>query len=244
MAQIRLLLFIGMEPKTPENSATPSRPVRSAQATAHPRLDELVRKHLAHPWRAPLHEPSVQAFSAAARLTGTDPVTHGLIFDSGCGTGDSTRYIAGQEPQALVFGIDRSIHRLRRTGHEQFPVREGNVVWVRAELSTFWRLAVASGWRLQRHYLLYPNPSPKPALLRRRWHAHPVFPALLELGGIIEVRSNWRVYIEEFARALEIARGRPIKTGLLGKTRPISRFERKYQLSAHPLYRLEAKLAG
>ena len=78
-----------------------------------------------------------------------------------------------------------------------------NTLLVRADLSDFWRLAVTAKWQLQRHYLLYPNPWPKPEHLQRRWHGSPVLPFVVALGGQLELRSNWRLYVEEFVFALE-----------------------------------------
>lgn len=45
---------------------------------------------------------------------------------------------------------------------------------------------------------------PKIGHLSRRWHGHPVFPAMLELGGVLECRSNWKIYVlNEFCFAVE-----------------------------------------
>ena len=217
--------------------------VSSRQRGMHPRLGALVDVHLARPWRAPLHRPSVAAFAALQReLDGA--VAAGLVLDSGCGTGESTRQIAQAFPDCLVIGVDKSIERLRRGGIDRFPHREGNAVWLRADLATLWRLVSAAGWRLRRHYLLYPNPWPKPAQLRRRWHAHPVFPQLLRLGGRLELRCNWEVYALEFAFAANRVLGTqaqplPLETSPIS-TPPISTpFERKYRASGHRLYSLE-----
>lgn len=201
-----------------------------------------MRKHLSIPWRAPLHWPSQEAFAALRRLVGPEITTRELIFDSGCGAGEATRQMARAFPGALVIGIDRSEKRLCRTGHQSFPAREGNIVWVRAELSSFWRMAAAAGWRLARHYLLYPNPSPKPGQVLRRWHAHPVFPELLALGGMIELRSNWKVYVEEFALALAAAGLPTPRLERLQDVELVSRFEQKYRASGHALYRLQVAL--
>ena len=206
----------------------------SRQRDVHPRLGAVVDAHLARPWRAPLHGPTVVAFEALlGELRGA---TANLVLDSGCGTGDSTRQIAWALPDCLVIGVDRSAARLRRGGISRFPQREGNAVWLRAELATFWRLAVGAGWRLQRHYLLYPNPWPKPAQLRRRWHAHPVFPDLLRLGGRLELRCNWSLYGLEFAAAVNRVLGTDVQPAALGESVISSPFERKYRASGHPLY--------
>jgi tRNA G46 methylase TrmB len=207
--------------------------VTSRQRAIHPRLGAVVDAHLARPWRAPLHEPTVNAFDALR--TALDGAVTGLVLDSGCGTGDSTRQIA-RGAGRLVIGVDQSAARLRRGGMNRFPHREGNAIWLRAELATFWRLAVGAGWRLRRHYLLYPNPWPKPAQLRRRWHAHPVFPDLLRLGGRLEMRCNWEVYALEFASTVNRVLGTDVLPAQPGELAISSPFERKYRASGHPLY--------
>ena len=104
-----------------------------------------------------------------------------------------------------------------------------------AELASFWRLALAAGWQLERHYLFYPNPWPKPGQLQRRWHAHPVFPDLLRLGGRLEMRCNWELYAEEFAFAVNRLAGTKIEPVRLREPDPVSAFERKYHDSGHGL---------
>ena len=219
-----------------------SRTVRSSQAGIHPRLGRLLHRYGTRDWAEPLHPPSCRAFEAVQDLLrGAKPE---LILDSGCGTGASTRLLAGRNPGALVIGLDKSADRLARLGTGEFPRREGNAIWVRAELATFWRLAARAGWRLQRHYLLYPNPWPKPGQLQRRWHAHPVFPIMLELGGRLEMRTNWRVYAEEFALALEHYTGTAVRPSTLQVEEPASPFERKYRDSGHALYSVVLDSSG
>ena len=219
-----------------------SRPVNSAQDNVHPRLAAVLDAHLQHAWRAPLHAPSVAAFEALAAAIGDD--TRRLVLDSGCGTGASTRLIARALPDHLVIGVDKSRARLARGGVISFPHRAGNALWLRAELATFWRLALRAGWRLRRHYLLYPNPWPKPAQLQRRWHGHPVFPQLLQLGGVLEMRCNWEVYALEFAAAVNRVLGTATRPRLLGETEISSPFERKYRASGLPLYSVSVSCDG
>jgi tRNA G46 methylase TrmB len=84
-----------------------------------------------------------------------------------------------------------------------------NAVIVRAELMDFWRLILANKnkneWNVQHHYLLYPNPYPTKARLKQRFYAHSSFPILLQVGGEITIRSNWKGYLEEFAHSVTIA---------------------------------------
>ena len=214
-----------------------ARLVSSNQRALHPRLEQRVSVHLERPWQQPLHGPTVAAFDALLGLCGPQLERSRLILDSGCGTGESTRGLAARYPKHIVLGVDRSHHRLRRTGLKSFPGKQGNIVWIRADLATFWRLALVREWALDLHALYYPNPWPKAAQLARRWHGHPVFPYMLALGGVIELRCNWKVYADEFSRAVGMA------TGVSPKPRPVkdrvnSRFETKYAASGHPLYQV------
>lgn len=214
----------------------PSRAVKSPQQGIHPRLAATVDAHLGPAWQAPLHPPSVAAFDALREQIGDD--TGRLVVDSGCGTGDSTRLIARAWPDSLVIGVDKSRARLAHTGAATFPHREGNAIWLRAELATFWRMVLRAGWQLRQHFLLYPNPWPKPRHLRRRWHAHPVFPDLMRLGGQLELRCNWEVYALEFATAANRVLGGNCRPQVLDDSVISSPFERKYRASGHILYTL------
>ena len=211
-----------------------SREVYSTQEGIHPRLEGLLKRHLACRWSQPLHAPTVIAFRELQAILGSNPKN--LVLDSGCGTGESTRQFAVSMPDCVVVGVDKSLARLGRTGADSFPHQENNAIWLRAELASFWRLAVDAGWRLRRHYLLYPNPWPKPGALQRRWHAHPVFPDLLKLGGRLELRCNWEPYALEFAHSVNQVLGVQVEPGCPSEQPAISPFERKYRNSGHRIY--------
>jgi tRNA G46 methylase TrmB len=112
---------------------------------------------------------------------------------------------------------------------------------VQADANDFWRLAVAAGWQPTRHYLLYPNPYPKTSQLRKRWYGSPAFPSLLALGGVLTVRSNWSVYIEEFALALKVA-GYAASHQAVAAAQGITAFETKYAERGHRLFELRCDL--
>ena len=88
---------------------------------------------------------------------------------------------------------------------------------------------------MKAHFLLYPNPWPKPGHLRRRIHGHPAFPLLVALGGRIELRSNWQLYVEEFGLAMSLS-GRPGAICRIDAVSPLTLFERKYRDSGHALW--------
>ena len=112
---------------------------------------------------------------------------------------------------------------------------------MQADLNDFWRLAVAANWQPTHHYLLYPNPWPKSKHIRRRWHGAAIFPFIVKLGGKLEVRSNWDIYVKEFARALELT-GNPCDVTLYESDDAITPFERKYWASGQQSHRLVINL--
>ncbi|AVP97069.1 SAM-dependent methyltransferase [Ahniella affigens] len=215
-----------------------SPPVVSNQHGPHPDLAEVVARHLEHPWRAPLHQPSARVFAAwvaAVAAPGRE-----LILDSGCGTGDSTRLLALQNPEALVLGIDQSEVRLQAEDSDLQQI--GAHAWLlRARAETIWRCLLAASFRVSRHCLWYPNPWPKSAHLQRRWHGHPAWPDLLQLSATIELRSNWATYVDEFALALAQSGWQAERDVVAGSEAPVSPFEKKYRESGHALHRLRAQ---
>lgn len=218
-----------------------SRIPQSAQQGVHEALVERVRKHLAEPFRKPFADYNRAALQAA--LAGWDRDVP-LILDAGCGVGHSTIQLARQYPDHWVIGVNQSEDRLNRRKPYPEALLPKNMVFVRADLVNFWRLLDEAGVRLARHYVLYPNPWPKIGHLGRRWHAHPVFPWIPRLGGVLECRSNWRVYIEEFALALELAIGRGVAWEAFPAEVPLTPFERKYRDSGQALYRLAIDLSA
>lgn len=211
----------------------PSRQVISNQQTIHPDLDVVVKKHLQSTFQKPITDFNRSAFDVADRLYQQH---HGqFILDSGCGVGESTYHLANQYPDAFVIGVDQSEHRIKCNNDWVLP---GNAMLIRADLIDFWRLAVTANWQLTRHFLLYPNPWPKKKHLQRRWHGHPVFSVLKELGGEIELRTNWQLYAEEFAQALMLLTGERYQLQRWDPESAITPFERKYQLTGQTLYRL------
>ena len=211
-----------------------SRIPTSAQTGIHERLGELVDRHLREPFRKPILDYNRAAFDAAMTAWNGQP----LILDAACGTGASSVQLAHRHPGCFVIGVDQSSDRLSTEKGELPP----NLCLVRADLVDFWRLLAAQGVRLDRHCLFYPNPWPKIGHLSRRWHGHAVFPVLAQLGGLIDCRSNWRIYVEEFAFALGRVLGREVPWETFVSDEPVSPFERKYRDSGQPLYRCTVDL--
>ncbi len=209
--------------------------MHSSQRGVHPRLAETVRRHRVASWEAPIHAGSQDAFETFLDWRRSD---RPLVLDAGCGTAASTAILAWRHPAAQVVGVDRSAHRLGRAPRPP----AANELRLRARLEDVWRLLLEAGERPVRQYLLYPNPWPKPAHLKRRWHAHPVWPAVIALGGTLTLRTNWAIYAEECRCALAL-HGLGVPPVVSFSTdAALTPFERKYSRSGHALYDLTLRL--
>lgn len=219
-------------PSTTVNEVTRarSRPVSSNQAGLHPRLARSVARHLEFPFRRPVADHSLEAYRALAQSLASKP--RPLVLDSFCGTGQSTAELARRHPSHLVVGVDQSGHRLQR--HRRGAA--GNYLLLQASAEDIWQLLIRDRLTVDHHYLLYPNPWPKGKHLQRRVHGHASFPWLLRLGGSLELRSNWQVYVEEFGVAMHLA-GRTGVVSRVDASSPLTLFERKYRDSGHVLWR-------
>jgi tRNA (guanine-N7-)-methyltransferase len=218
-----------------------SRVPTSAQCGIHEHLVTLLERHRASPFRKPYAAYNRAAFAASCERRQRIAPAAPLILDSGCGVGASSIALALAHPGHYVIGVDRSAARLQR-GRRGWPALPPNVDLVRADVVDYWRLLLDAAIRPARHYLLYPNPWPKIGHLSRRWHGHPVFPALLELGGVLECRSNWRIYIDEFCFAVERLTRREAVCQPYAPDHALTPFERKYLNSGHRLYRTRVRL--
>ena len=203
--------------------------IYSNQSSIHDDLAYLVQKHMTSTWQEPTPPHDCKAIRKIAALLKAHDGP--LILDSFCGTGMRTAKLASQNPKALVIGIDKSADRLRR--HVQTQSR--NYHLIRGNCEHIWAQLVSASVECVQHYLLYPNPWPKKAHFKRRIHGHPSFPLLKQLGGAIEVRSNWKIYVDEFAAAAQLL-GLDTQVESLSATDPLTLFERKYAANSENLW--------
>ena len=214
-----------------------SRTISTNQVGIHQNLHKVVARQLANTSQKPLSAHTEQAYQEANNWLGDWQGE--LILDSCCGVGESTVNIAQAHPNARVIGIDKSA--LRTDKHQAYASSLQNYIVLRADLNDFLRLLVLHNRKLTKHYLLYPNPYPKSAHLQRRWYATSALKDMLSLGGTLEVRSNWQLYIQEFSAALAIANVNS-HLSLFENDHPITPFERKYWQSGQSSWQLLANL--
>jgi len=222
-----------------------SRVIISNQIGLNEKLDEVVLKHLQHDFKKPYQTHTLKAFKKIEKWV--EQQGKPIIFDSCCGVGESTYHIAKAHPEAIILGMDKSADRLSKhpvdgeLSIDDLDSNINNYQLLQVNLNDFWRLAVEANWTLSHHYLLYPNPWPKAKHLQRRWHGSAVFPSIIELGGKLDLRSNWFTYVEEFQRALQLA-GKESKTDIYSAEQAITPFERKYWASGQKSLRLMCDL--
>jgi tRNA G46 methylase TrmB len=214
-----------------------ARSITTNQIGIHQNLHKVVSRQLANVSQKPLSAHTQQAFQDVMSWLGD--WNGDLILDSCCGVGESTVNIARQHPNARVIGIDKSA--LRTEKHLAYASTLENYVVLRADLNDFLKLLVLNDKKLTKHYLLYPNPYPKSAHLQRRWYATSALKDILSLGGVLEVRSNWQLYIQEFSAALDIANVSN-QVSVFTSDRAITPFERKYWQSGQSSWQLLANL--
>ena len=219
-----------------------SRIPTSAQTGIHEHLPALLARHRDAPFRKPYADYNRAAFDESMARYQQRAAGAPLILDACCGVGHSSIALAKIFPDHYVIGVDQSASRLAREINGRENGLPDNVDLVRADLVDYWRLLGDARIRLARHTLFYPNPWPKIGHLSRRWHGHAVFPALLALGGTLECRSNWPIYIDEFCFAVNYLTGKPLAREGFVAEEPLTLFERKYRDSGHPLYRARISL--
>lgn len=255
------------------------RAVTSNQDDIYKNLEQVVRKYAATRFLRPIADHTREAFEEAKQFVlqchcekRSDEAIEAesrpldVILDSGCGAGESTLHLAKRFPGIPVIGIDKSAMRLTKAGniHQQEAAgtdQPSNAFWVRAELLDFWRLALeevqAGRWNIVHHAVFYPNPWPKESEAGRRFHLHPIFPTLMALSPVTELRTNWEIYAREFAAAARIVcdsasprddssddssdGSAEIRCETFDPAQPETAFERKYKEARQQLWRVLVK---
>ena len=224
-----------------------ARSISSNQTGIHDDLLAHVAKYREHRFLRPVASHTQLAFDQVITWLHN---WHGeVIIDACCGVGESTINIANNNKQAKVLGIDKSIARLdKHNSYKHTNSEPNNYLLVQADLNDFWRLLHAFmqtesyHWRVTKQYILYPNPYPKKSQLTKRWHASPLFPYIIDICGNIEVRSNWEIYLQEFALA---ALQYNLQGNIAEVIAPsITPFERKYSEAGQTCFKLTMRPAG
>ena len=220
-----------------------SKVIVTNQTGIHEKLEEIVLKHVKHPSKKPYQQHTLDAFTEMDKIV--KAFKGELILDSCCGVGQSTRLLAKRNPNALVIGVDKSANRINRNVdelvQEDSSKQISNFYLIRADLNDFYRLVLAAQWPVTQHYVLYPNPWPKSKHVQRRWHGSAVFPDMINIGQTMILRSNWRLYLEEFNFAAELVNLKG-EFSIVNDIEPLTPFEAKYQASEQECFQLTLRI--
>jgi tRNA (guanine-N7-)-methyltransferase len=216
-----------------------SKKVLSNQSHPHENLLSILKKHKTLPYQRPYTQN--KQISALIDKLKSNPNLR-LVLDSGCGTGASSYNLANIYPNHVIIGIDKSGHRLNKEKNLHNR-KTNNVILINAYCEDVWLLLAHENIYCDHHYLLYPNPWPKKKHIMRRWHAHPIFPTLLNISKYITMRTNWDIYAEEFKSSLEFYNQKPSVSEIKSPQATSSPFETKYIASKHRIIQIDSLIA-
>lgn len=250
-----------------------ARSIETNQIDIHNDLPKLVARHQEMQFAKPIASHTQKAFDRV--LSFLDGWQADVIIDACCGVGESTLKIANKFPNAKVIGIDKSIARLDKHAsyaelnkshykEQSTIISNNNYILVQADLIDFWRLLNstlnnvenAPKWQVTQQFILYPNPYPKKAQIGKRWYASAIFPYLLNVCPTLELRSNWKLYLQECLIAAnhyglngDISEIQINKLGkdsfsLNGLDEAFTPFERKYLESGQTCFKLVIRPEG
>jgi tRNA G46 methylase TrmB len=194
---------------------------------------QIVKRQATTIYKKPILAHQIEVFNLVKKFI--NQRAQPIILDSGCGTGLSTTLLAEQYPDHSIIGFDKSIARLSRL-RQKIP---DNCSLYRADLIDIWRLIAEQNWPIAKHFIFFPNPWPKASQIKRRFHAHPVFATMAALAPELELRTNWKIYADEFKIALEIL-GHKAQVLTKSDHSFMTLFEKKYLEHQCPIFILKS----
>ena len=166
-----------------------------------------------------------------------------LILDLGVGAAKSTFLLQKQFPKSQIIGIDRSQTRLMRNpNYKEGSVNEvynkGKVLLFRGDLLDWIRVFIEEKIFFDHLFIFYPNPYPKSSQINQRLYGSSVFSLILTLAKRMEVRSNWRLFLEEFEKGAGYLGSFNTKIASVKEEKAMTHFEEKYFSVEEKCYRL------
>ena len=152
-------------------------------------------------------------------------------------------FLAKENPGSVVVGIDKSVSRISRKNLFKENQLQ-NVKIVRGELLDLiyliYQSKSANEINIQEIYIYYPNPYPKKIHVKRRFHGNPIVPFIFGLDVSIYMRSNWKLYLEEFLFVSKLYNRNNSENSLkkVDISIPITPFERKFIDSQQDIFEL------
>ena len=220
-----------------------ARPVTSNQTEINDKLIANFDKHRKSKFLKKASKHNIIAFEQAKTFIEKFPEKP-IILDNGCGTGLSSLKLARTYSDSIIIAIDKSLARLRKFPH--YLGLEGgatpeNLLFIRADAEEIWRLFKQEGIRTDKAFFFYPNPWPKKNDFKKRWYSHPAFAETIDIFGELYVRSNWKLFCEEFAQVANHFYSDQYSVEELEIERKVyfTAFEKKYYESGQTLWEMK-----
>jgi tRNA (guanine-N(7)-)-methyltransferase len=177
------------------------------------------------------------------------PKNKNIIIDIGCGNGESSFLLAQENPNSLVFGLERTQNRFEQFNLKLSRYHPTNLFAIRTD-AIAWITHFVPLESVNKYCLYYPNPYPKSRQANMRWHNHAFSEHLLKTlkqNGDLVMRTNIFSYAEEAKNSyqqvwgLKLFSERSITQASI-KEEPIrSSFEKKYLARGELCYELHFK---
>jgi tRNA G46 methylase TrmB len=213
--------------------------VWSTQNGPNKNLQKALDRYDINNYQRPIAQFSKDSFKKILAKV-SDFGNNSIVLDICCGTGESSFNLSSLYPNNLIIGIDKSISRLERKNSFKSDLPK-NVYFVRGEVLDlyylFYQAVQHDQLKVVKQFILYPNPWPKEKHYKRRFSANPITPFIFQISSQIELRSNWKVYLEEFGLAAKYYGCKLTFLDVFTPEKTITAFEKKFFESNHPLYK-------
>lgn len=156
-----------------------------------------------------------------------------IDLELGCGTGMFAMNYASEHPNRHLIAIEQTVNKFQRFSRAYQHQPLSNLTPVHADAG-LWVDRYLSKASVDRLFILYPNPYPKPKQRNLRWHYMPAMHSILNAlkpGSELLFCTNLEWLVEE--AAVQFSEGWGLKLESVqpvspGSRAPLTRFEKKY----------------
>ena len=179
-----------------------------------------------------------------------DSLTGPFDLEIGCGQGLHALNRVKKFKNRQLIAIEKTRQRFQQF-HQFFEEQNRpRNLWPLHTNAVWWLSHYGREDMFENIFLLYPNPYPKKRHSHLRWINRPFMPYLLTLlkpGGILEMRTNRKIYYLEFKEKMEFFKCMSVKKDCVvsREDEVKTAFEKKYLAKGERCYILEfVKTAG
>lgn len=172
------------------------------------------------------------------------PVPDPLDVEIGCGVGFHPIRYCLENPNRTLWAFERTEEKFQKFFRrlERHPQIK-NLQAIRGD-GVLWMAHLQLSQKVDRIFLLYPNPCPKNSQKNLRFHNMDLFHYVLEalkIGGTVTMATNEAFYREEALSVMRERWGLELISDLPWEGKPRTHFEKKYLARSQSCWNLEWK---